>query len=98
MLPTAVAKPKEASARMLVVEAEMAKVIGDRHIEMVPGVGRIGTRVQYREHKEVGAVQHPFKVTHTYPTALVGRFERAFDSFETKVELPVGAFTLKAGK
>ena len=34
---------------MLVVEAETGKLIGDLHIKIVPGVGRIGTRVQYRE-------------------------------------------------
>ena len=98
MCRTDARKPKEAPARVLVVEAETGERIGDRHIAIVPGVGRIGTRVRCREYKEVGGVQHPSEVTHTYPTPPLGRFEHTFDSFETKVELPVGAFTLKAGK
>jgi hypothetical protein len=85
-----VAKPKEAPARVLVVEAETGELIGDRHIEIVPGVGRIGTRAPYREYKELGGVQHSYKVTHTDPTPRLGRFEHTFDSFETKVEMPVG--------
>ena len=52
---------------MLVVEAKTGERIGDRHIEIVPRVGRIGTRVRCREYKEVGGVQHPSEVTHTYP-------------------------------
>ena len=43
-------------------------------------------------------MQHPSEVTHTYPTPPLGQFEHTFDSFETKVEVPVGAFTLKPGK
>ena len=65
---------------------------------IVPGVGRIGTRVRCREDKEVGGVQHPSEVTHTYPTPPLGQFEHTFDSFQTKVEVPVGAFTLNPGK
>jgi hypothetical protein len=42
-------------------------------------------------------VQHPSKLTHACPNPLLGRFRQTFDSFETKVEVPVGVFTLKPG-
>jgi len=90
--------PKEAPARVLVVEAETGKLLEERHIEIVPGVGRIGRRVEYREYKEVGGVQLPSRVTQTYPNPLLGRFEHTFESFETKLEVPAGAFTLKPGQ
>jgi CubicO group peptidase (beta-lactamase class C family) len=90
--------PREAPSRALVVEAETGRLVGDRHIEIVPGVGRIGKRVQYREYKDVGGVQLPSRVTHNYPTPLLGRFEHTFESFETGAEAPPGAFNLQPGK
>jgi hypothetical protein len=43
-------------------------------------------------------VQHPSELSHTGPTPPLGQFECTFDSFETKVDVPVGALTLKPGK
>jgi hypothetical protein len=43
-------------------------------------------------------VKRPSEVTHAYPAPPHGRFEHTLDSFETKIEVPVGAFTVKPGK
>ena len=61
-------------------------------------VGKLGKWVQFRDYKDVGGVQLPARVTHTYPSPLVGRFEHTFETFETKVNVPAGAFAPKAGK
>ena len=87
--------PKRTPARILVVEEETGRLVGDRHIDMVPGVGRIGVRVQYLDYKEVDGVQFPWRVTQTYLTPLLGRFEQTIETIESKAKAPPGAFELK---
>jgi hypothetical protein len=88
------AVPKGLSARYLTVEESTGRLMSGAHIEVVPGIGRLGKSVQYRDFKDVKGVQLPTKITETYPTPLIGRFERTYTGFETKVELPTGAFAL----
>jgi hypothetical protein len=80
---------------MLVVEADTGRLVGDRHIEFVPGIGRIGTRVQYLDYKDVSGVQLPSRVTQQYPTPILGRIELTYETFETKAKAPAGIFELK---
>jgi CubicO group peptidase (beta-lactamase class C family) len=86
--------PKQTPARILVVEEATGRLIGDRHIAVIPGVGRVGRRVQYRDYKDVGGVQMPTKVTVADATVILGRTETTYTEFETKVELPAGAFAM----
>jgi CubicO group peptidase (beta-lactamase class C family) len=90
------AVPKGLPARYLTVEESTGRLMGDRHIEIFPGIGRLGKDVQYRDFKDVNGVQLPTKITETYPTPLIGRFERTYTGFETKVTLPAGAFAMPA--
>jgi len=93
-----VAVPKSAPARYLVVDAESGRLIGDRHIEIVPGIGRIGTRIQYFDYKDVDGVQLPTRIVQSYQTPVLGRFEQTVESFESKAKLPAGVFELKGEK
>jgi CubicO group peptidase (beta-lactamase class C family) len=92
------AVPREASPRVLVVEAETGRLVGDRHLEILPGIGRLGKEVRYADYKDVGGVQFPTRITHTYPTPLIGQMEHRYESFETNVKVPAGAFAAPGGK
>jgi hypothetical protein len=90
--------PKLAPARILLVDAETGLLVGDRHIEMLPGVGRVGRRVDYLEYKTVDGVQFPSRIAQIYRTPLLGRFELTNETVETKSKAPADAFDLSRKK
>jgi len=90
--------PKLAPPRTLLVDAETGMLVGDRHIEMVPGVGRIGRRVNYLEYTAVDGVQFPSRIAHIYRSPLLGRFDLTNESIETKAKAPANAFEFSIKK
>jgi CubicO group peptidase (beta-lactamase class C family) len=92
------AVPKFGRARFLLVDEASGQLVGDQHLEIVPGVGRVGKGTEYRDFKDVDGVQLPTRVIEAYTTPLLGRFEKTFATIETKVEVPAGRFAMPKEK
>ncbi len=87
-----------ASTHFLYVDAETGRLVGDCHIEIARGIGRVGTRIQYLDYKDVDGVQFPTRIVQAYQSPLIGRLEQKLDKFETKVKFPERTFQLKKEK
>lgn len=65
-----------------IIDEESGLLIGEDRIEFIPGLGYVGVRVEYADHRDVSGLRLPFRISSTYASTLLGVVRIEFDRFE----------------
>ena len=84
--------PREAPGATMFVLEESGLVIRSETLSQVPGVGIVGIQTDYRDFRDVGGMQLPFRTASKYATPLIGRIVTTWDNIESGVDVPDGTF------
>ncbi len=88
------AEPGQGNAHTWIL-AEDGRPLALQAVTQVPGLGELGSVTEYRDWREVGSLRLPFHRTGSFASRILGDFDVRWESVETGVELPDGAFSLE---
>jgi hypothetical protein len=83
-----------APAPSLLVDLDADTVFRMDSVSHLPGVGRMGSRTNYADYRDVGGMLLPFLIRTEYANPLLGEVLTHVESYDLGVELPADAFRL----
>ncbi len=90
--------PREAPAHTYYVDAESGLLLGKDVVELLPGMGGVGSSTRFEDMRDVEGLTLPFKMTTRYASPLIGVFVVQLEKVEKVPSTPENAFRLEMAK
>jgi CubicO group peptidase (beta-lactamase class C family) len=84
-----------APARTFFVEENTGRLLGEDHVPLIEGMGRLGQRLRYDDFRDVAGMTLPHVIKARYSNPMIGTLEYTLTGTELGVDLPEGFFELK---